>query len=94
MPGFPVELSFNLIFHLSVNTHTHKPVPGQISVFILWVSLPEVRDSQVGMRYKNRIEENRTEILHFEFTYSGHLLQPPDQSKPDQKLKHVIKGIV
>lgn len=34
------------------------------------------------------------EIFGFEFTCNGHLQQLPDQSKPDQKLKHANKGIV
>jgi len=42
-----------------------------------------------------RIEQNRTkQKFQLEGTYNNHLVQPPDHSRADQKLKHVIKGIV
>jgi len=33
-------------------------------------------------------------LSQLEGTYSDHLVQLPDQFRADQKLKHVIKGIV
>jgi len=53
------------------------------------IQLPKLSSVEVQL-----LEYNRMEYFQLEETYDDHLVQLPDHFRADQKLKHVIKGVV